>query len=125
MSNSLHYVAAQVAPYLVDVTRRLRQVSSDSVELASATSVRDELKEKVLGLEGEKCKFKERYELLVGEKAFVEEQVAILDGSSEHFFQRIEALVEEKKVLESRVEEKHGDLEVEMLRRKVVEDDIM
>lgn len=39
----------------------------------------------MLGLEEEKRKFEERYELLAGEKASLEEKVANMDGSVEHF----------------------------------------
>lgn len=49
----------------------------------------------------------------------------ILDGSVESFSHRIEAIVEEKKVLEGRMEEQHGQLEVEKVRRKTAEDDLM
>ena len=48
-----------------------------------------------------------------------------MDGSVEWFSQRIEALVEENNVLEGRVEEQHGKLEAEELRRKDAEDDVM
>lgn len=78
-----------------------------------------------MGLEEEKQKFEERYNLLAGEKASIEEQVVNLDTSVEHFAQQIEALVEEKKALDYRVEEQCGQLEAEELRRKAVENDMM
>lgn len=73
MSNSLQYMVSQVAPYLVVAARRLCQINSDKTELASSRAERDELSVKLLGLEEEKRKFEERYDVLVGEKAFVEE----------------------------------------------------
>lgn len=105
MSNNLHYAAAQVAPYLVAASWCLRQVSLDSTGLAASRAEWDELRKKVLGLEKEKQKFGECYDLMAGEKTSVEEQVENLDGSVERFSQRIEALVEEKKVLGILVEE--------------------
>lgn len=73
MSNSLRYAANQAAPYLVATARCLHQVNSDSAELASAKAERDQLKARVMGLEEEKRKFEECYELLASKKVFVEE----------------------------------------------------
>lgn len=73
MSNSLHYVATNVAPYLVAAARCLRLVSLDSEELASIRSKPDELSSKFVGIKEEKRKFQERYDLLDGEKKSVEE----------------------------------------------------
>lgn len=73
MSNSLLYTTSHVTPYLVAAARRPRQVNSDSVELTSVRDERDELRMKLFGLEEEKHKFEERYDLLVGEKASMEE----------------------------------------------------
>lgn len=73
-------MVAQVARYLVAAARRLRHFNSYSTELASTRAEQDELRMKVLGLEEEKRKFEEHYDLLVEEKASMEEQVAKLDG---------------------------------------------
>lgn len=59
MSNSIQYTASQVASYLVATTQLLRQVNPDLAELFSVKVGRDELRTKLLGLEEEKCKFKE------------------------------------------------------------------
>lgn len=85
--------------------RRLCQVNSHSTELTSVRAEQDELRTKSLGLEEEKCKLKEHYNLLDGAKASLDDQVANLDGLVEHFFHRIDALVEKNKVLEIRVGE--------------------
>lgn len=58
------------------------------------------MRAKLLALEGEKCSFEECYNLLAGEKAFMDDKVVALDGSVEHFSQHIEVLVEEKKAFE-------------------------
>lgn len=78
-----------------------------------------------MGLDEEKCKFEERYDLLAGEKLSTKEQVASLDRSVECFSQQTESLVEGKKVLKGQVEEHHGKLEAKELMRKLVKDDTM
>lgn len=54
----------------------------------------------MLILEEEKRKFEELYDLLVGEKAFVEDQVISLDGEAERLSHQVETMMVEKKVLE-------------------------
>lgn len=87
MSNIPNYAAAQAAPYMVAAARRVCQVGLDSRELASGRVERGELRVDLLGLEEEKHKFEERYNLLAGEKASLEERVVALDGSMECFSQ--------------------------------------
>lgn len=53
MSNSLQYAAARVAPYMVVVARRLHQVCSDSGELSFLRADQDDLRVRLLELEGE------------------------------------------------------------------------
>ncbi|CAI9298108.1 unnamed protein product [Lactuca saligna] len=53
----------------------LRHISSDLADFTAIKSEYDELKWKVLSLEKEKYKFKECYDLLDGEKAFMEDHV--------------------------------------------------
>lgn len=68
--------------------------------------------------------FEECYDLLVGEKASLEDKVVALDGSVEHFSQRIEVLVEENKVFEDQVDHANKKLGEEVAKRKSVEDDL-
>lgn len=55
-------------PYLVAATGHLRHVGSDWAELTTIKAEHEKLREKVLVLDYEKRKFKERYNLLVEEK---------------------------------------------------------
>lgn len=80
MSNNFQYAKDQVAIYLVVATQPLRQVNSDLSEITSIRSNQDKLRPKFIGMEEEKRKFEEHYDLLVEEKASMEEQVAKLDG---------------------------------------------
>lgn len=84
MANNLQYAAVQVSPYLVDVVRRLRHMSSNLVELTIIKIERDDLRERVTCLKEEKQKFEEKYDLLAQEKAYVEAQVSSLDTKVEH-----------------------------------------
>lgn len=53
-----------------------------------------------MGLEEEKCTFVEHYNILAGEKAYVEEQVATLDGSVDGLAKQVETLVRDKGLME-------------------------
>lgn len=59
----------------------------DSGEFSSVKAKRDDLRMKLLELAGGKRAFEECYDLLVGEKIYLEEQVATLDGDSGSFFE--------------------------------------
>lgn len=84
MANRLQYAATRVAPYLVATVERLRNIRSDLEDFTVIKSEHDELRWRVLILEKEKRKFKERYNLLDGEKAYLEEYVVSLDMEAEH-----------------------------------------
>lgn len=75
------------------VAQCLCQVNLYSAELASAKAERDELRTRVLGLDEEKRKVEEHYDLMDGKKVYVEEHVASLDGSVEHLEKRVETQV--------------------------------
>lgn len=85
MSNNFQYAKDQVAIYLVVATQPLRQVNSDLSEITSIRSNQDKLRPKFIGMEEEKRKFEEHYDLLAEEKASKEGHVKILDGSVELF----------------------------------------
>lgn len=70
MANNLQYVVTHVSPYLVVVYRHLHHMSSDLAELTIIKDECDEFRERVMGLEEEKRKFKECYDLLVRVKSF-------------------------------------------------------
>lgn len=72
---------------MVATASRLRQSDSSFGELALIKVERDELKVRLLELEGEKWSFEECFDLLAGEKASLEDKVAGLDGSVECFSQ--------------------------------------
>lgn len=80
MFNSLQYAAAQVTSYMVVVARHLHKVSSYFGELSYVRAEQDDLRAKLLEMEKEKRTFEERYELMAGKKASLEEHVATLDG---------------------------------------------
>lgn len=90
---------------------RLCHVNSSSSKLASVKVERDELRVRLLELEGEKRSFEEHYNVLEREKDSLEDQVATLDRLVERLSHRIEVLVEEKKVLEVQVERSHKRLD--------------
>lgn len=96
------------------------QSSSSSGELALIRAERDELTARLLELEGEKCAFDGRYDLLAREKAFLEEQVARLVEFVGCLSQYVEALVEEKGLLKGCVEECCRQLETEGAKRENV-----
>lgn len=77
-----------------------------------------------MALEGVKHSFQERYDLLAGEKASLEDKVVGFDKSVEPFSQYIEVLVEEKMEFEDQVDHANRKLGEEMARRKSVEDDL-
>lgn len=83
MVTDIQYVAAQVAPYMVAAAGRLCYLGADLVDLVSINTKRDELGEKVWLLEDEKCKFKDRYIILAGEKFSSKDQVTSLHGEVE------------------------------------------
>lgn len=87
---------------MVATGRLHHRANLDLVELASARTDRDELRERVLGIEEVKRKFEEHYDLLTGETASAEEHVASLDGSVEHLGKRVETLVGRKDCWKSR-----------------------
>ena len=70
---------------MVTTTSRLRKGDSNSGELIQIRVEQDDLRDKLLPLEEEKRLFKERYDLLAGEKASMKDKVVALDGSVEHF----------------------------------------
>lgn len=110
----------QVGSYMTVTTSRLPQVSSSSSELALIKSERDELRARLLELEGEKRSFEECC-LWAGEKVSLEEQVATLDGSVERFSHQFKVFVEEKRVLEGQADCSNKRLEEEIARKKVAE----
>lgn len=89
-----------ISPYLVAAAGHLRHVGSNLVELTAFKPELDEFKEKVLGLEEEKCMFKECYDLFPIEKVSIEDQVTRLDAEVERLSQQDETLMENKKVLD-------------------------
>lgn len=83
MTNNLQDAVAQVPSYLVVAVGHLRHVSLDLAELTIVKSKCDELRQKVLGLEEEKRKFEERYDMLAREKDSMDDQVTSLDREVE------------------------------------------
>lgn len=75
-------------------------MGSDLVELTAVIAECAKLREKVMSLEEEKFKFEERYDLLAGEKASMEDQVTRLDAEVERLSHHVETLTVEKKALE-------------------------
>lgn len=81
---------------MVVVSKLLRHISSDLADFTVVKVERDELRERVLGLEIKKHKFEGLYDLLVGKKAYVEEHVASLDAEVERLSRQVESLEVEK-----------------------------
>lgn len=75
-------------------------------------------------LEGDNSSFEESYDILAGEKAYLEDKVGSLDGSVEHFSQSIEVLVEEKKAFEDQVDRANMQFGEEVARRRSMEDNL-
>lgn len=63
---------------------RLRNIRLDLEDFTVIKYEHDELRWRILILEKEKRKFEERYNLMDGEKAYVEEYVVSLDMEAEH-----------------------------------------
>lgn len=80
--------------------------------------------DKLLELEGEKRSFEERYDILAGEKASLEDKAATLDDSVKRFSLCIEVLVEEKNIFEDRVDRADKQFGEEVENRWSAEDDL-
>ncbi|CAI9301355.1 unnamed protein product [Lactuca saligna] len=75
MQDNLGILSFPVGSYIVATASRLRQSDSSSGELVLSKVERDELKVRLLELEGEKRSFEERYDVLAGEKASLQDQL--------------------------------------------------